>query len=89
MRTAWFHCFNGVAGDMTLGALLDAGADLDAVRIAIEALDIDQWALEVERTQRCGIAATRALVTAPDLEQHRPHHEVRRIVIAADLPGGR
>ena len=87
MRTAWFHCFNGVAGDMTLGALLDAGADLDAVRIAIEALDIDQWALEVERTQRCGIAATRALVTAPDLEQHRPHHEVRRIVIAADLPG--
>ena len=28
---AWFHCFSGISGDMALGSLLDAGADLDEV----------------------------------------------------------
>ena len=83
--TAWFHCFNGVAGDMTLAALLDAGADLGRVRATIERLNITDWALDIERTQRCGIAATRALVTAPDLVDHRHFAEVREIVVAAEL----
>ncbi len=82
---AWFHCFNGVAGDMTLGALLDAGADLGQVRATIERLNIADWALDVERTQRCGITAARALVTAPDLAHHRHFAEVREIVLAAEL----
>ncbi len=83
--TAWFHCFNGVAGDMTLGALLDAGADLTQVRTTIERLNITDWALDIERTQRCGITAARALVTAPDLAHHRHFAEVRDVVVAANL----
>lgn len=83
--TAWFHCFNGVAGDMTLGALLDAGADLGRVRATIERLNITDWALDIERTQRCGITAVRALVTAPDLAHHRHLAEVREIVLGAQL----
>lgn len=85
-RVAWFHCFNGVAGDMALGALLDAGADLDVVRAVVERLGVDGWAVERERTQRCGIGATRALVDAPDQAHHRHHGEVRRIIAAAGLP---
>ena len=53
MRIAWFHCFNGIAGDMALGALLDAGADLDHIRSSIEATGVDGHSLNVyDRTTR-------------------------------------
>lgn len=64
MTTAWFHCHAGTAGDMTLGALVDAGADPDAVALSLSGLGLDGWAVTYERVQRCGIAATHAVVTA-------------------------
>jgi rhodanese-related sulfurtransferase len=42
-RTAWFHCFSGVSGDMTLGALIDAGADPVAIGQILNTLGIDGW----------------------------------------------
>lgn len=85
-RVAWFHCFNGVAGDMTLGALLDAGADLDRVRAAIAALGVSGWSLATERVQRCGISATRAVVDAPeDHHHHRPVREIRDLLARAPI----
>lgn len=85
-RIAWFHCFNGTAGDMTLGALVDAGADVDSVRTAIAALGIDDWSLQMQRVQRCGIGATKADVTAPEEHHHRPFREIRDRLTTAQLP---
>ncbi len=34
-RTIYFDCFSGISGDMALGALLDAGLSLDALRAAL------------------------------------------------------
>jgi uncharacterized protein (TIGR00299 family) protein len=59
-RVAWFQCAAGTAGDMTLGALVDAGADPDQVAFILQGLGVDGWALKFERTQRGGIAATYA-----------------------------
>ena len=61
---AWFHCFAGIAGDMALGSLLDAGADLGEVLALLERLPMGGWTLEAEPVLRGGIAATRAVVSA-------------------------
>jgi len=79
-RTAWFHCFNGVAGDMALGALLDAGADLAHVRSSIAELGVPGWSLQMQRTQRCGISGTKALVDTEDTAHHRGFAEIRSLL---------
>jgi hypothetical protein len=42
---AWFHCFSGIAGDMALGALIDAGADVDEIRSMLQQLPVSGWSL--------------------------------------------
>jgi len=85
-RTAWFHCFSGVSGDMTLGALLDAGADPVAVGRIISGLGIPGWSLGAEPVMRQGLRATRAIVHAPDEEHHRHYAEIRRRLSDWPLP---
>ncbi len=55
MTTAWFHCFAGTAGNMSLGALIDAGADPIAVAEIVGRLGIDDYALTFEPVLRCGV----------------------------------
>jgi uncharacterized protein (TIGR00299 family) protein len=68
-RVAWFNCQAGVAGDMTMAALVDAGADPDVVASIIGGLGVDGYALLFERVQRCGVRATWANVVVHD---HHP-----------------
>jgi uncharacterized protein (DUF111 family) len=49
--------FSGIAGDMTLAALLDAGAPLSELRAALSGLPVEGWAIESEAVLRCGIHA--------------------------------
>jgi hypothetical protein len=86
VTTAWFHCFSGVSGDMTLGALLDAGVDLGVVVDGLRALALDGWSLHAERVLRGGISATRAIVDAPEQPHHRPYADIVAILDNATLP---
>ena len=85
-RTAWFHCFAGIAGDMALGALLDAGADLDEVRSLLQRLPVGGWSLDAEAVLRGGIAGTRAVVDAEEDGTARTAADIAAIVTAASLP---
>jgi hypothetical protein len=86
-RIAWFHCSSGIAGDMALGALLDAGADLTEVTSLLRRLPISGWRLDVEVTQRAGVGATRAIVTAPEAGQpERRLADIEQLVTGASLP---
>jgi uncharacterized protein (TIGR00299 family) protein len=67
----WIKPFTGLADDMLLGALLDAGAPLDAVRAAITATGLTGWELTCERTVSHGLSATRVLVDVRDQATER------------------
>ena len=84
-RIAWFHCFAGIAGDMALGALLDAGADEAAVRDHLGKLGLSGWQLDVTRVQRATMWATRAELTC-DPAAARQLTEIHDIVRGAGLP---
>ncbi len=95
-RTAWFHCFAGTAGDMTMAALVDAGADQMVIADLVGRLDLEGYALTFEGVMRCGIAATRAHVVVDDhsherthdehVHHHRSYRAIRDLIDAADLP---
>lgn len=85
-RVAWFHCFAGIAGDMALGSLLDAGADLSQVLALLERLPFGGWSLATEAVTRNGLAATRAVVTARDNVVVRTHAHIIGLVEEARLP---
>ena len=71
-KTLYFDCFSGAAGDMILGALLDAGLPLDALEGALGSLALDDLELRAERVVRAGISATKLSVIdrGRDRERH-------------------
>ncbi len=84
--TAWFHCYAGIAGDMALGSLLDAGAELAEVRSLLRRLPFGGWSLHTEAVLRGGIAATRAVVSVTDNVVVRTHGHIVAMVEEARLP---
>ncbi len=85
MTTAWFHCFAGIAGDMALGSLVDAGADVDEVRGLLHRLDLPGWDLRLEEGMRGGIACTRAVVSGDDVVV-RTYGAIAALIGEAALP---
>ncbi|QGG96664.1 nickel pincer cofactor biosynthesis protein LarC [Actinomarinicola tropica] len=85
-RVAWFHCFSGIAGDMALGALIDAGADVDEVRTILDGLDLPGWALDVEPVLRNGIGGTKAHVLQEPTNVVRTASHIAALLDDADLP---
>jgi uncharacterized protein (TIGR00299 family) protein len=88
---AYIDATAGVAGDMLLAALLDAGADLERVRGAIASLGVPGLGLATEPARRGGLACLRAVITVPaQADRHRHLADVLGHIDASDLrPAGK
>ena len=58
-RILYFDCFSGIAGDMVLGALLDAGLPFEELKAALGSLAIEGYDITAERVLRAGVSATK------------------------------
>ncbi|MCC7294186.1 MAG: nickel pincer cofactor biosynthesis protein LarC [Phycisphaerales bacterium] len=88
MRTAYFDCFCGAAGDMIVAALVDVGLPEESLAHFLKELGLAGYSVEFERVKRHGLAARRFVVTL-DASQPQPHrhlHHVVKILETAPLP---
>jgi len=84
VRVAHFDCFSGISGDMTLGALIDAGVPGSAIVDSIASL---QLPIEIafSKVRKGGFAATQVIVKTPPEHKHRHLHQVEEILSRGSL----
>lgn len=85
MTLCYIDAFSGISGDMTVGALLDAGADFAALTAALDSLGTGA-SFRLEKVKRRGIAASKFQVDGGEQKAHRHLHHIDRMIDAAALP---
>lgn len=86
MSIAYFDCFSGIAGDMTLGALCDAGLPLPYLQRELRKLGIGGYRLRRRRDYRGAIGGTKVIVDIPaDDHHHRHYTDIRRLIARSRL----
>ena len=86
MKIAYFDCPCGASGDMLLGALLDAGIEIDDLKDKLNGLHLQGFDLEARRIQKLGISATLAKVIVQDHKTERRLPEIQQLVQESHLP---
>jgi pyridinium-3,5-bisthiocarboxylic acid mononucleotide nickel chelatase len=85
MTLAWFGCEAGASGDMFLGALVDAGAPLEAMQSAVDSIGVEHVALRAREVTRAGLAAIQVEVRVPRSDVVRTWGNIRGLLETADL----
>ncbi len=73
MKTIYFDCFAGAAGDMLVGALIDVGLDFTALEAELAKLGIEGYSLSSEHVLKQGVTAQKFRVNITH-ETHHHHH---------------
>jgi uncharacterized protein (TIGR00299 family) protein len=85
VRIAYFDPFSGASGDMVLGALLDAGLPVPALRAELGKLDLAGYDLRAERVTRQGLAGTQVTVSVTGDQPARSWREIRPLIEGSAL----
>lgn len=86
MKIAYLDCFSGISGDMTLGALVDAGLDFNLLQRDLAGLALDEYELYEEKVVKNGISGTKVHVLALEGHVHRHLGDIKAIIQRSALP---
>src|SRR5271154_5506321 len=85
MKICYLDAFSGISGDMTVGALVDAGAPAEPLLDALRSLDTGAT-YAVDKITRGGLAATKFRVTINGSQPHRHLSHILKLIASASLP---
>lgn len=86
MYIAYFDCFSGIAGDMVIGALLDAGLELKQLEEELGKLSLSGYSLSAKKVQRGKLTGTDfKVLVSPEGHKHRPYKEIRSMINSSFL----
>ena len=77
---AYFDCFSGISGDMTLGALLDLGVPLEWLKEQLHRVPLNEFDIVVSPAQRHGIQAASVQVKILDNKTSRNYADIRDLI---------
>jgi len=80
MTLAYFDCFSGISGDMTLGALVHLGVPIDWLKEQIHALPLDGFDIRSQVVSRHGIAAVQVAVVSEETHHHRDYQSIQTLI---------
>jgi uncharacterized protein (TIGR00299 family) protein len=85
MKIAYLDCASGISGDMTLGALVDAGVELDALNVPLRTLGLPGVKLVASTVKKKGFRATQITVEHEPEHKHRHLHHIAALIDASQL----
>ena len=77
---AYFDCYSGISGDMTLGALVALGVPVPWLSQELEALSIPPFKLMAKPVKRQGIRGVKVSVQCDDQETSRNYAQIKRLI---------
>lgn len=72
-RTLYLECYSGISGDMMAAALLDLGADQQALKDALESLPVEGFQIEIGRVKKSGLDACDFAVILDSAHENHDH----------------
>lgn len=86
MRVLYFDCFSGISGDMSLAALIDAGANIDYIQQELKKLPIEKFQIETEAVVKKGVRALKLnIILDETLPKYRNYLDIISLIDKSKL----
>ncbi|MCK4964273.1 MAG: nickel pincer cofactor biosynthesis protein LarC, partial [Dehalococcoidia bacterium] len=86
MKIVYFDCLSGISGNMVLGALLDAGLELGALKETLAELKISGYEIEARKVRKCEISGTLVNIKTKKNRVERHLGDILDIIHGSNLP---